>query len=184
MRQNRSVVGFYYLLLFFSTLLQRVGAQVGPDISNPPYNGTVTPGDHVEIDFQYQNVGTGNYTVDIAIWNDASATQLIQNITTNREVPSGNSTGVQLDFTYNSSYTWNVPGGLTYTNPNNSSDVTPVEIFYLTVTAVADTTYLQDIRLCSRPIMLHYNAAAGLAPLHIFGLVAIALPVLLINTLF
>ena len=42
---------------------QQVLAQVGPHISVPEYNATVTPGDHITIEYTYQNMGTGNYTL-------------------------------------------------------------------------------------------------------------------------
>lgn len=49
--------------LLFSLLVACVSAQVGPSIKTPEYNSTVTPGDHITIEYEYQNMGTGNYTL-------------------------------------------------------------------------------------------------------------------------
>lgn len=49
--------------LLFSLLIACVSAQVGPSIKTPEYNSTVTPGDHITIEYEYQNMGTGNYTL-------------------------------------------------------------------------------------------------------------------------
>ena len=49
--------------LLFSLLFACVSAQVGPAIKTPEYNATVTPGDDITIEFEYSNVGTGNYTL-------------------------------------------------------------------------------------------------------------------------
>lgn len=152
--------------LLFSLLIALVSAQVGPDIKTPEYNSTVTPGDDITIEYEYSNVGTGNYTVDISLWQDASATQLIQNVTTDHAVDGGNSTGVQLNFTYTASYDWTVPGGLTVkrTFDNGTEVEESPQLIYLTVTAVSDTSFFDDLRLRSRPVLLHYNAAALNAP--------------------
>ncbi|KAJ8663338.1 hypothetical protein O0I10_000577 [Lichtheimia ornata] len=147
-------------------LIGFVSAQVGPDIKTPEYNATVTPGDHITIEYEYSNVGTGNYTVDLALWQDASATQLIQNVTTDHAVDGGNSTGVQLNFTYTASYDWTVPGGLTVkrTFDNGTEVEESPQLIYLTVTAVSETSFFDDLRLRSRPVLLHYNAATLNAP--------------------
>lgn len=104
--------------------------------------------------------------LDIALWQDASATQLIQNVTTDHPVEGGNSTGVQLNFTYTASYDWTVPGGLTIkqTFDNGTEVEKSPELIYLTVTAVSETSFFDDLRLRSRPVLLHYNAAALNAP--------------------
>ncbi|KAI7882046.1 hypothetical protein K492DRAFT_236262 [Lichtheimia hyalospora FSU 10163] len=152
--------------LLFSLLIACVSAQVGPSIKTPEYNATVTPGDDITIEFEYSNVGTGNYTLDIALWQDASASQLIQNVTTDHELDGGNSTGVQLNFTYTGSYDWTVPGGLTIkrTFDNGTEVEESPQLIYLTVTAVSETSFFDDLRLRSRPVMLHYNAATLNAP--------------------
>lgn len=155
------------LVLFFLagiSLIQNVLAQVGPEITNPPYNATVQAGDTVTINYEYQNMGTGNYTVDIAIWLDASATDLIQNITTNEPIAGGNSTGFQVNFTNTASYDWQVPHGLTFTN--SSGDKQTLDIFYLTVTTTANTHFFNDLQLRSRPILLHYSSAVIHTPAH------------------
>ncbi|CDS10161.1 hypothetical protein LRAMOSA02838 [Lichtheimia ramosa] len=152
-----------YLLLIALTILsfQPAFAQVGPHITVPEYNATVTPGDHITIEYTYQNMGTGNYSIDVALWQDASATQLLQNVTTDHKIPGGNSTGFQLNFTYTGTYDWNVPGGLSVkrTFDNGTEIEEAPQLIYLTVTCDADTYFYDDLRLRSRPIMLHYNAA-------------------------
>lgn len=140
-----------FLFAFLVSVISLVTAQVGPQITSPEYNGTITPGETLSIQYNYQNMGNGNYTVDIAVWLDASATQLAANITTDHEIKSGNSTGVALNYTLSDSYDWNVPHGLN-------------ETVYLTVTEKANTDYNMSLQLRSRPIMLHVNGGAVALP--------------------
>lgn len=154
-------------LLFLAIAIRGVVGQVGPSITNPPYNGTIKGGDTVKIEYSYENMGTGNYTVDIALWNDASATQLIQNVTTGQKLEGGNSTGSQLNFTEAATYEWHVPGDLTIKEQVNGSEQdVQVDIFYLTVTTNIDTAFFTDLSLRSRPIMLHFNAGVLNLPSH------------------
>lgn len=82
-------------------MCQFVQAQLGPIVLSPVQNQTVPSGGKIDIVYQYQNVGTGNYTVDIQLWQDAAVTIPISNITTNHNVKSGNSSGVQVSFVLN-----------------------------------------------------------------------------------
>ncbi|KAG1295249.1 hypothetical protein G6F66_004505 [Rhizopus arrhizus] len=126
-------------------------AQLGGQILSPKQNDTVQVGQNTEISFQYENVGTGDYTVDIQLWQDAAASVLIDNITIGHEIKSGNSSGSHVDFVYNDTYTWKVPHGLN-------------ETFYLTVIEHAKTPiYAQGITMRSRPVMLHTSSAVSLA---------------------
>jgi hypothetical protein len=138
------------VLLVFTILLaicQIVKAQLGPIIISPTQNQTVSAGGKLDIVYQYQNVGTGNYSVDIQLWQDAAVTVPISNITTNHQIQSGNSSGVQISFTLNDTYTWNVQHGLN-------------ETFWLTVIETAQTPYYtKGLSLRSRPVMLHTSAA-------------------------
>jgi hypothetical protein len=133
-------------------LFYQVNAQLGPEILSPAQNDTVPAGQNVDIVYRYQNMGTGNYTIDVALWGDAGVTTLIQNITTDHPVEGGNSTGVHLDFLMNDTYTMKVPHGLNST-------------FWLTVTENAVTTgFPKGLRLRSRPVMLHTSGSQHLYP--------------------
>ncbi|KAI9319006.1 hypothetical protein BX666DRAFT_1922202 [Dichotomocladium elegans] len=153
------------LLLTILLLSLHINAQMGPEITNPPYNGTVSPNEKVTIEYFYENMGTGNYTIDIAIWEDAAASKLIQNVTTDYKIEGGNSTGFQLAFNYTATYDWKVPKGLqiTETFDNGTSIKESPQLIYLTVTLDTDTRFV-DTRLRSRPIMLHYNAGTMAFP--------------------
>ncbi|KAI9316027.1 hypothetical protein BX666DRAFT_1878619 [Dichotomocladium elegans] len=166
---------FVIRILLVSLLAVLVSAQLATNITNPPYNGTVKAGEKVTIKFEYGNVGTGNYTVDISLWNDALSTQLIRNITSDMAVEGGNSTGVQLNYTLPASYDWTVDGDLKYTTTfsNGSSVESTPEIIYLTVTTEARTAQMGTIHSRSRAIMLHYSAAAAITPSVAFVLLAI-----------
>jgi hypothetical protein len=88
-------------------------AQLGPTITSPSTNTTVHPGESIDITFEYENLGTGNYSVDIVAINDLSNPVPIVNITTDLQVPDGNSTGWNLNFTLDYTYSgWKVPHGL------------------------------------------------------------------------
>ena len=129
------------------TFLQFVKAQLGPVISSPVQNATVDPGSKVDIVYEYQNLGPGNYSIDIQLWQDAAVTIPISDVVKGESVKEGNSTGVKVSFTLSSSYTWKVPRGLNDT-------------FWLTVTGHAQTpAYKKGVSLRSRPLMLHTSAA-------------------------
>ncbi|PHZ14123.1 uncharacterized protein RHIMIDRAFT_278272 [Rhizopus microsporus ATCC 52813] len=133
-----------FLLLLFISL---VHAQLGGKVLSPAQNDTVQVGKNTEIVFQYNNEGPGDYTVDIQIWQDAAAEQLINNITINHPIKSGNSSGVHVDFVYNDTFSWKVPHGLN-------------ETFYLTVIEhVVKKPSNQTVSLRSRPVMLHTSSA-------------------------
>ncbi len=157
-----------YLSVIVLILCQFVKAQLGPVIISPVQNATVPVNDKVDIVYQYQNVGTGNYTIDIQLWRDAAVTDLISNVTTNHPIKPGNSTGFKLDFRLNDTYTWSVPRGLNST-------------FWLTVTGNAQTAmHTKGLRLRSRPLMLHPSAASLSKPTSIALLFAMSVVTLVI----
>ncbi|CAO3646544.1 unnamed protein product [Cunninghamella blakesleeana] len=139
------------MMIFFILLLPSCLAQLGPEIITPAVNDTVYPGRTTTIQFQYQNIGTGDYYVDIDLWQDPSAETLINNIVSNYKLPPGNSTGVNLAFKKNATYDWKPQRGLNFT-------------FYLTVTEKANTTISQNVKLRSFPIMLHTAGALQVLP--------------------
>ncbi|CEP10557.1 hypothetical protein [Parasitella parasitica] len=133
-------------------ICQLAKAQLGPSILSPEQNATVPVGGKVDIIYRYQNMGTGNYSVDIQLWQDAAVTIPISNITIDHKIKSGNSSGVQVDFLLNDTYTWSVPHGLNRT-------------FWLTVTEKAETAfYTKGISMRSRPVMLHPSPATMNSP--------------------
>ncbi|KAL0144742.1 glycoside hydrolase superfamily [Mucor lusitanicus] len=133
-------------------LLNVVRAQLGPAILSPEQNATVPVGGKVDIVYRYQNMGTGNYSVDIQLWQDAAVTIPISNITIDHEIKGGNSSGVKVNFLMNDTFTWSVPHGLNRT-------------FWLTVTEKAETAfYTKGISLRSRPVMLHPSSAIMNSP--------------------
>ncbi|KAI9491594.1 hypothetical protein BDB00DRAFT_874157 [Zychaea mexicana] len=168
----------FVVLLIFATLAHHAYAQVGPDVKTPEFNATVTPGDRITIEYEYQNVGTGNYTVEIDLWEDSGKRYLLQNVCKDEPLAGGNSTGVQLNFTMSATYDWTVPGDLTHKVSNEEGEEVDeaVDMFFLTVTAVADTYFYEDLALTSRPVRLHYNAAALALPNKLL-LLALAVPV-------
>ncbi|KAG2210679.1 hypothetical protein INT46_008062 [Mucor plumbeus] len=140
------------LLITLITICQIVKAQLGPAILSPEQNATVSTGGKVDIVYRYQNMGTGNYSVDIQLWQDAAVSIPISNITIDHEIKPGNSTGVQVNFLMNDTFTWSVPHGLNST-------------FWLTVTEKAETAfYTKGLSLRSRPVMLHPSAAIMNSP--------------------
>lgn len=152
---------FAAVLLFL--FIQVSLAQVGPKIISPEYNATIKAGDTVKIEYEYQNMGTGNYTADFQIYRDPSATDLDQNITTNHDIAPGNSTGTSLNYTLTDSYDWTVPDGLN-------------ETVYLVVYEHAKTNFFStDLR--SRPIMLHVSAGWILKPANALALLLLSLGV-------
>ncbi|KAI8641282.1 hypothetical protein BD408DRAFT_418481 [Parasitella parasitica] len=146
---------FFNITVLFLTLVctfQLAQAQLGPSVLSPEQNTTVPAGGKLDIVYRYQNIGTGNYSVDIQLWQDAAVTIPISNITINHEIKPGNSSGVQVNFLLNDTYTWSVPHGLNKT-------------FWLTVTEKAETSfYTKGISLRSRPVMLHPSAAIMNSP--------------------
>ncbi|KAI8380962.1 uncharacterized protein BYT42DRAFT_564785 [Radiomyces spectabilis] len=162
-----------YLLrfLFLVTLGALMAtAQMGPEITNPKRNATINAGEKINIDFEYQNLGTGEYSVDISLWLDPSFETLLQNITTNHEIDSGNSTGVHLDMTQNATYEWKVPHGLNDT-------------VYLTVTEYVQTTAFKNLRVHSAPVMLHFSAGTIHLPTHHVGLLLLGLVIFVFSSL-
>ncbi|KAI9250774.1 hypothetical protein BY458DRAFT_524276 [Sporodiniella umbellata] len=138
-----------FLLIFFFAFAQ---AQLGGMILSPKMNDTVQVDHNTDIVFQYENMGVGTYTVDIQVWQDAAASILWDNITIGRTVKSGNSSGVNVPFVYNDTYTWKVPHGLNDT-------------FWLTVNEHSVTPFhTNGVSLRSRPLMLHTSNARSLLP--------------------
>ncbi|KAL0075903.1 hypothetical protein J3Q64DRAFT_1773249 [Phycomyces blakesleeanus] len=163
---------FVFLVICSISLLMcsRVSAQLGPTIIFPEHNATINATQTLKIRYEYQNMGTGNYSVDIALWLDSSATQLIQNITTNEKIVSGNSTGVRLNFTLDGTYDWVVPRGLN-------------ETIYLTVTEHADTKLLLPFTIQSSPVLLHFSAGISAFTAHSFTLTLVCLSIFLFFSL-
>lgn len=136
------------LTLILTLSCQFVKAQLGPVVLSPEQNATVPAGGKVDIVYRYQNIGTGNYSVNIQLWQDAAVTIPISDVAMNQTIKPGNSSGVQVSFLLNDTYTWKVPHGLNST-------------FWLTVTETAQTAfYKSGIDLRSRPVMLHTSAAS------------------------
>lgn len=134
---------FTLLLLFVSAC----SAQLGTQINTPAWNSTIKPGDKIDIQFGYQNMGSGTYTVDIDVWTDNTLKTLAKNVVEDYSVPPGNSTGTQLKFYLNSTYTWKVPHGFN-------------ETVYLTVTTKPNLTYnAANYSMRSRAVLLHVNSA-------------------------
>ncbi|KAI7894904.1 uncharacterized protein EV154DRAFT_497348 [Mucor mucedo] len=138
------------ICLALIALCQFVKAQLGPEIISPVQNATVEPGQKIDIVYQYQNMGAGNYTIDVQLWQDAAVSIPINDVVIDQPIASGNSSGVKVSFLLNSTYSWKVPHGLN-------------ETFWLTVTEGAQTPfYSKGVNLRSRPVMLHTSAAATL----------------------
>ncbi|KAI9020031.1 hypothetical protein CLU79DRAFT_756817 [Phycomyces nitens] len=156
---------FILAIFLISLLISNVSAQLGPTIVYPEHNATINATQTLKIRYEYQNMGTGNYSVDIALWLDPKATQLIQNITTNEKIVPGNSTGIRLNFTLDGSYDWVVPRGLN-------------ETVYLTVTETADTRILLPFRIQSSPVLLHFSAGLSALSAYSFTLTVACLSVI------
>ncbi|GAA5794909.1 hypothetical protein EDC94DRAFT_591912 [Helicostylum pulchrum] len=138
---------YFFISVILLSLLQLVQAQLGPKVVTPMQNATVDPGSKVDIVYEYQNLGTGDYSVDIQLWQDAAVSIPISDVVINEPITAGNSSGIKVAFTLNSTYTWKVPRGLNST-------------FWLTVTGNARTAlYKNGVNLRSRPVMLHTSAA-------------------------
>lgn len=135
------------ICLALIALFQFAKAQLGPEIISPAQNETVEPGKKIDIVYQYQNMGVGNYTIDVQLWQDAAVSIPINDVVIDQPIASGNSSGVKVSFLLNSTYSWKVPHGLNDT-------------FWLTVTEGAQTAfYKKGVNLRSRPVMLHTSAA-------------------------
>jgi hypothetical protein len=155
---------FACLLLFISTCL----AQLGTEINSPLSNSTIKPGDKIEIDFGYQNMGTGTYSIDVNVWTDNTLKTLSTSVANDYSIPAGNSTGTQLAFFLNSTYSWTVPHGLN-------------ETVYLTVTTNVNlTTNANNYTMRSRAIVLHVNV--GLVNIPKWGLIALSFAVLYLTS--
>jgi hypothetical protein len=148
---------FTRLSLFLTLLLPLLAlAQLGPPIISPQQNQTVYPGDSVDITFQYENLGTGNYTVDIVAINDLTTNIPVVNITLNHEVPDGNSTGFTLATTLNYTYSgWKVPRGVL----NETFWLRVIEHYSLEAMGNAPASSVGGMQL-----LLHNSPASNLIP--------------------
>ncbi|KAI9278508.1 hypothetical protein BDA99DRAFT_492322 [Phascolomyces articulosus] len=157
---------FAILLIVVSFCHHAALAQVGPKVTSPEFNATVTPGDKITIAYEYQNVGTGNYTLEINLWKDMGRRNLLRNIVKDDPIEGGNSTGTQINFTLSATYDWKVPGDLTEKVQNDEGEEVDeaVDMFYLDVSTTAQTHFFENLELKSRPVRLHYNAGALTLP--------------------
>ncbi|KAI8340213.1 hypothetical protein BC941DRAFT_419747 [Chlamydoabsidia padenii] len=153
----------FRLTILVCLLLALVKAQVGPVITEPANNATVSPGKTLSIAYSYPNLGPGTYTVDVNLWQDAAVTQLIQNLLTGVSVPEGSSNGTSNAF--NTSTTINVD------MPSNLTDT-----FYLTLHQHVKTQNGNAPAVRSFPLMLH-SAAMSHIPQSMSVLLAVAVGV-------
>ncbi|KAI8069183.1 hypothetical protein BC940DRAFT_298085 [Gongronella butleri] len=137
------------ILAVLAVLLAVAQAQVGPTIFSPAENSTIAPNSNLNIDFQYQNLGAGNYTLDVSFWQDAAATQLIETVLTGHSLDSGSSSGTSIAFALNASVSVKTPGSLN-------------ETFYMTLTEHASTQSNAGVTVQSMPRMLHSGAMTHL----------------------
>ncbi|KAI7904492.1 uncharacterized protein BX663DRAFT_502576 [Cokeromyces recurvatus] len=151
---------FFIIYTYISTCL----AQLGTEINLPLTNSTVKPGEVVKIDYTYQNMGNGVYTVNIDLWQDQTLSVRSLSIASNVSVKPGNSTGTQLPLYLNATYdNWKVPHGLN-------------ETVYLTVTTKPQLSFSNvTLTMRSRAIVLHVNAGRklflpSLSPTSLLGL--------------
>ncbi|CAO0789414.1 unnamed protein product [Mucor circinelloides] len=157
---------FLQVLLAVFALITACAAQLGTQINFPITNSTIEPGQKIDIAYGYQNMGNGSYVVDIDLWQDNTLTSLAKNIDHDVPVPAGNSTGTQLNFYLNSTYSWSVPHGLNKT-------------VYLTVTTKPKLSYSNvNLSMRSRAIVLHVNAGIMNLPMEKLGLAALSMLVL------
>lgn len=157
---RRLIQAFFFTLFFY-----QCSAQLGTEITYPITNATVSPGQKVEILYNYQNMGNGSYTVDLDLWQDNAVSILARNIATNVSVESGTSVGTNIAFFLNSTYTWTVPKGLN-------------ETVYLTVTTKPQLESKLNLSMRSRPIVLHISAAFMNMPIQKLSLLALSIGVL------
>lgn len=131
-------------------------AQLGPPILSPQQNQTVHPGDSIDITFEYENLGTGNYSVDIIAINDLTTNIPVVNITLNHEVPDGNSTGFNLQNTLNYTYSgWKVPHDVL----NQTFWLRVIEHYSLEAMGNAPASSVGGMQL-----LLHNSPASNLIP--------------------
>ncbi|KAL9549651.1 hypothetical protein MBANPS3_005109 [Mucor bainieri] len=144
---------FLQVLTAVFVLITACAAQIGTQINFPISNSTIQPGQKIDIAYGYQNM-------------DNTLTTLAKNIDHDVSVPSGNSTGTQLEFFLNATYGWSVPHGLNKT-------------VYLTVTTKSKLSYSSvDLKMRSRAIVLHVNAGLMNLPMEKLGLAALSMLVL------
>ncbi|CEP17576.1 hypothetical protein [Parasitella parasitica] len=154
---------FLQVFVTIFVFIAACSAQIGTQVNFPITNSTIVPGQKIDIAYGYQNMGNGSYVVDLDLWQDNTLTLLAKNIDTNVPIPSGNSTGTQLDFFLNSTYSWSVPHGLNKT-------------VYLTVTTKSKLSYSSvDLSMRSRAIVLHVNAGIMNLPMQKLSLVALSM---------
>jgi hypothetical protein len=152
-----------HFTLLVSLMLALVHAQVGPVITEPANNATVSPGKTLNVAYSYPNLGPGTYTVDVNIWQDASVSQLIQNLRTGVSVPAGVSNGTNNAFNTSTTISVDMPSNLT-------------DIFYLTLHQHVETQSGHAPTVRSAPLMLH-SAAMSYLPQSMSVLLAVALGV-------
>jgi hypothetical protein len=155
---------FFRFTVLASLMLALTSAQVGPVITDPPNNATVSPGKTLNVAYAYPNLGPGTYTVDVNIWQDAAVSQLIQNLRTGVSVPAGISNGTNNAFNTSTTIEVNMPSNLTDT-------------FYLTLHQHVETQNGQAPTVRSAPLMLHSAAMSNL-PKSLSVLLAVAFGVL------
>jgi hypothetical protein len=159
---NSQLLQIFLLLVAVFTLCS---AQIGAQINSPVTNSTIEPGQKIDIQYGYENMGNGSYMVDIDLWQDSASSELARNIDTNVSVASGNSAGTKLDFYLNATYGWTVPRGLNST-------------VYLTVTAKSRLASNLTLSMRSRSILLHVNSGLQNLPMHQWAFLALAVSVL------
>ncbi|ORX60354.1 hypothetical protein DM01DRAFT_1332511 [Hesseltinella vesiculosa] len=159
-----------YILVLLGMMLAITQAQVGPTIYSPAENSTIAPNQKLNINFSYQNLGTGTYTLDVSFWQDPSASQLIATVLTGSSLPSGSSSGTTIAFSMNGSVSVTAPSSLN-------------ETFYMTLTEHVSTQGNQNVSVKSMPMMLHSGAMAHL-PTSLSALLLISLAVVGLSSLF
>ncbi|KAI8084747.1 uncharacterized protein BX664DRAFT_337684 [Halteromyces radiatus] len=155
---------FLHFTILVSLMLTIVKAQVGPSIISPANNASVSLGKSLEVQYSYPNLGPGTYTVDASLWQDASATQLIQNLLTGTSVPEGVSNGTNNAFNSTTTISLQIPSNLNDT-------------FYLTLLQHVKTQSGNTYDVRSAPMMLHSGAISHL-PQPMIVLLSITLVIL------
>ncbi|CAO3644858.1 unnamed protein product [Cunninghamella echinulata] len=150
------------LTILVGLMVALAQAQLGPTITSPPSNATISPGQKVNIEYHYPNMGEGDYRINIDLWEDASAKQHITNLASNVQLPPINNTGTNLASNISASYEVTFPKDLNFT-------------FYLTINQIAQTR--MPFNASSAPLMLHSAAMSNL-PQSLPLLLTIALVVL------
>ncbi|CEG73971.1 hypothetical protein RMATCC62417_09252 [Rhizopus microsporus] len=140
-----------YQLVAFCIFFHQCAAQLGAKIFYPENNATITPGEKINTQFRYNNMGPGQYTLDINLWKDSAARELAYNVAKGISLPEGNISGTHNDFSMNGTYSWTVPHGLD-------------ELIYLTVHA--NVTHQGSVlTMRSNFVMLHVNSALSHLPM-------------------